>query len=48
MLSPDLERFFRAEETSLAQADAFDDLANHGRFDEDGGELSDEDWANSQ
>ena len=25
-------------------ADIFDDLANHGRFDEDGGELSQADW----
>ena len=32
----------------IAQVDAFDDLANHGRFDEEGGELSDQDWADSQ
>ena len=29
-------------------ADIFDELAERGRFDEDGGELSDEDWADSQ
>ena len=28
-----------------ATANLFDDLAEHGRFDEDGGELSDQDWA---
>ena len=42
--SPDLERFFRAEETSRAIADIFDELANHGRFDNEGGELSQDDW----
>ena len=29
-------------------ADLFQELTDHGRFDEDGGELSDEDWADSQ
>ena len=29
-------------------ADLFQELAERGRFDEDGGELSDEDWADSQ
>ena len=33
---------------SPATADIFDDQANHGRFDEEGGELSDQDWADSQ
>lgn len=31
-----------------ATADIFDGLAERGRFDEEGGELSDEDWADSQ
>ena len=35
-------------DTQVAQADIFDDLAQRGRFNEDGGELSDDDWANSQ
>ena len=46
--TPDLEAFFRSEETSRALADIFDELAERGRFDEDGGYLSDEDWADSQ
>ena len=29
-------------------ADLFNELAQRGRFDKDGGELSDEDWADSQ
>ena len=29
-------------------ADLFQELADHGRFDEAGGYLSDEDWADSQ
>ena len=35
-------------DTKVAYADVFQELAEHGRFDEDGGELSDEDWADSQ
>ena len=46
--TPDLEAFFRAEETSRAMADLYEELAEHGIFDERGGELSDEDWADSQ
>ena len=46
--TPDLEAFFRTEETSRAQADIFDELAERGKSDETGSELSDEDWADSQ
>ncbi len=46
--SPDLEAFFRTEEQSHIQADIFQELAERGRFDEEGGYLSDEDWADSQ
>ena len=46
--SPDLEAFFRTEEQSRIQANIFDELAERGRFDEHGGYLSDEDWADSQ
>ena len=36
-----------SEETSRTQADTFEKLAERGRFDEEGGELSGEDWADS-
>ena len=32
------------ETESPAIADMFDDLANHGRFDDEGGYLSQDDW----
>jgi len=36
------------DEWSRIYAEIFDELAARGRFDEDGGELSDDDWADSQ
>ncbi len=36
--------FLRSEEQSRIIANMFEDLAKRGRFDEEGGELSDEDW----
>ena len=36
------------DEWSRAYANLLNELAEHGRFDEVGGELSDEDWADSQ
>ena len=36
------------DEWSRAVAEIYDELAERGRFDEDGGYLSDEDWADSQ
>ena len=42
------DRSRELSDTEVAYADINDDLAKYGRFDEDGGELSDEDWADSQ
>ena len=43
-----IRKWSRISDSHEAIADIFDDLANHGKFDEEGGELSDQDWADSQ
>jgi len=39
-----LDRRNELSDTRVAQADIFHELAMDGRFDEQGGELSDRDW----